>query len=134
VFTTGVQSIPSLVQFAEKVVKIAAGWQSACITEKGELCIWEISEQPMKSLTVTENVVDLSVGRTVAAAVDSKGMIWSWGTNEIGELGLGDSENRLHPSPMLALKSRKVTQVACGGNFAISLGQKASHKLSRTAS
>jgi len=49
-------------------------------------------------------------------------MIWSWGKNEIGELGLGDSENRSYPSPILALKSRKVTQVACGGNFAISLG------------
>jgi alpha-tubulin suppressor-like RCC1 family protein len=63
----------------------------------------------MKSLTVTEKVVDLSLGRTLAAAVDCKGMIWSWGMNEIGELGLGDSENRAHPSPMLALKSRKVT-------------------------
>jgi hypothetical protein len=80
-FTTGVESTPSLVQFEEKAVKIAAGLHSACITEKGELCIWEIADLPMKSLTVTEIVVDLSLGRTVAAAVDCKGMIWSWGSN-----------------------------------------------------
>ena len=104
-------------------MKISAGWISACITDSKELYLWNGAENPVKTLTITESVVDVSVGRYVASATDSRGMVWTWGKNDQGELGLGDFDVRAHPAPMLALKSRKLKKVSCGGNFAIGLGQ-----------
>ena len=39
-----------------------------------------------------------------------------------GELGLGDNEPKVHPYPVMALKKKSVTQVACGGQFIVALG------------
>jgi X-linked retinitis pigmentosa GTPase regulator len=54
-------------------------------------------------------VVDVSVGETLGAAVDNKGLIWTWGVNKSGELGVGDNEPRVHPYPVLTLKGKTVT-------------------------
>jgi alpha-tubulin suppressor-like RCC1 family protein len=31
-------------------------------------------------------------GGTLGSAIDSRGMLWTWGQNAEGELGLGDNE------------------------------------------
>jgi alpha-tubulin suppressor-like RCC1 family protein len=68
-------------------------------------------------------VVDISLGNgSLGVAVDSKGMIWTWGKNDLGELGVGDFEPRIHPYPVLTLKGKTVTQVCCGAKFVIALG------------
>lgn len=56
-------------------------------------------------------------------ALDQKGLLWSWGKNEVGDLGQGDCEPREHPAPILGLKSQQVAQVACGNQFAIAIGK-----------
>ena len=50
----------------------------------------------------------MSLGSTLGAAVDSKGLVWSWGINKQGELGVGDNDPRIHPYPVLTLKGKKV--------------------------
>jgi hypothetical protein len=50
-------------------------------------------------------------------------MMWSWGQNNSGELGLNDSKVRLYPHPILTLKKKKIKTFACGGAFAVCLGQ-----------
>ena len=52
---------------------------------------------------------DISLGETLGAAVDSKGLLWTWGTNHSGELGVGDNEPRIHPYPVLTLKGKLVS-------------------------
>lgn len=64
----------------------------------------------------------MSLGGSLGAAVDSKGLLWTWGTNKFGELGVGDNESRVHPYPVLTLKGKIVTQIACGGSFVVALG------------
>ena len=73
-------------------------------------------------MTISSKVVDVSLGLTVNIAVDEKGLAWSWGPNEHGELGIGDKEPRIHPFPVLNLKSKLVTSARCGDNFTFCLG------------
>ena len=49
-------------------------------------------------------------------------MLWTWGQNSSGELGIGDNEPKPLPYPVIALKKKHVTQVACGESFIVALG------------
>jgi hypothetical protein len=51
----------------------------------------------------------VTLGNTLGAAVDAKGLVWSWGTNKMGELGVGDNDPRIHPYPILTLKGKVVS-------------------------
>lgn len=55
------------------------------------------------------------------AAVDQNGVVWTWGSNNNGELGVGDYKPRLNPFPVAALKGRKVIKVVCGTNYMLAL-------------
>lgn len=66
--------------------------------------------------------MDVSLGGSLGTAVDSKGLLWTWGTNQYGELGVGDHDARIHPYPVLTLKGKQVSQIKCGGSFVIALG------------
>ena len=79
---------------------------------------------PQKLMTVSNAVVDVSLGRNVNVAVDEKGLAWSWGENKEGELGVGDCEPRVHPFPVLSLKGKSVAAVFCGDSFVVALGSK----------
>ena len=46
-------------------------------------------------------VVQVSIGKKRACALDEKGFVWTWGENSEGELGLGDIINRDLPAPVL---------------------------------
>lgn len=46
---------------------------------------------------------------TLGAAIDQKGILWTWGSNIQGELGLGDNEPKVHPYPVMPLKKKIVT-------------------------
>jgi len=51
----------------------------------------------------------VSLGSSLGAAVDCKGLLWTWGSNQFGELGVGDNDVRVHPYPVLTLKGKMVT-------------------------
>lgn len=59
---------------------------------------------------------------TLGAAIDISGRLWTWGSNIAGELGIGDNEPKIHPYPVLSLKKKTVTHIACGSSFVVALG------------
>ena len=59
----------------------------------------------------------------MAAAIDNTGMIWVWGDNKKGELGVGDYSTRSNPYPIANLKGKFVESLAIGNNFTIALGK-----------
>ena len=64
------------------------------------------------------------MGHGIGCAIDSAGFVWTWGSyNDEGQLGLNDTVQHDLPAPVLALKSRKITQAKCGGNSFICLGE-----------
>jgi len=50
-------------------------------------------------------------------------MLWSWGSNEFGELGTSDAKARIYPNPVTSLKKKQISKIVCGGQFVISIGQ-----------
>ena len=50
------------------------------------------------------------------------GTVYSWGPNEVGQLGHGDFTPRQTPKRVKQLEGKKVTQIALGEDFCIALG------------
>ena len=110
------------------VIRIESSNHSGAITNQGELFLWGTGvfgeyKIPQKILTISNQVKSLSLGGQLGVAVDSKGLVWSWGNNKSGELGVGDQDPRIHPYPVLTLKGKIVNQISCGGSFVIALGR-----------
>ena len=64
----------------------------------------------------------MSVGGSFGIAKDKDGLLWTWGQNSNGELGLNDLKTRLYPHPILSLKRKQVQKAVCGGSFAVAIG------------
>ena len=62
----------------------------------------------------------LSQSRTLIStgfvvAVDTNGGVWSWGEGRFGQLGHGDTEERLYPTRVEALRGVRIRSSAAGG-------------------
>jgi len=53
-----------------------------------------------------------AVGITHCVAVGATGRVFVWGGNQAGQLGLGDTETRLHPTQLRSLSLRRVMQAS----------------------
>lgn len=51
--------------------------------------------------------------------MDCDNMAWVWGSNEKGELGLGDYTKRVAPFPLVGLQEKGITQICVGKQFSI---------------
>ena len=58
-----------------------------------------------------------------AHAIDANGQVYSWGSNQRGQLGHGDTRNRKLPSQILSLKRKEIRYVDVGGDFVVMLGR-----------
>lgn len=68
---------------------------------------------------IPNRIIRCSIGKHTFAAVDEKEMVWVWGDNKQGQLGLNDYTNRQTPYPLLSLQGKQVSNVHFGSNFAI---------------
>lgn len=50
------------------------------------------------------------------------GLIYSWGSNDAGQLGHRDTIHRSTPHKIEALSNKRATQIACGRDFVVALG------------
>ena len=108
------------------VCKIACGYHTAAICEKGGLYVWGTGcfgehLSPHKQ-EFAARVKEVAIGSTFTIAVLQDMSAYTWGTNSNGELGLSDFEKRDSPSEISALVGKKINAVACGGSFCIALG------------
>ena len=53
----------------------------------------------------------------------TEGQLYSWGENEIGQLGHGDTVVKVVPQKVKAIQGKKVTGVGVGDDFVIALGR-----------
>lgn len=69
---------------------------------------------PSKFWIKKDQIVELSCGDEHTAVVTESGRLFTFGSNEWGQLGLGHNNNVQKPSCVKALKPDHVAHVACG--------------------
>nr|XP_029144486.1 ultraviolet-B receptor UVR8 isoform X2 [Arachis hypogaea] len=64
-------------------------------------------------------VLLISAGASHTVALLSENVVCSWGRGEDGQLGHGDSEDRLWPTQLSALDGQEITSIICGADHTI---------------
>ncbi|KFQ64748.1 E3 ISG15--protein ligase HERC5, partial [Phaethon lepturus] len=62
------------------------------------------------------SLAQIAAGGAHGAAVSLSGAVYSWGKNDFGQLGLGDTEDRDCPSYIGALEHWKAVFISCGAD------------------
>lgn len=95
---------------------------SGCVTEDGKVFIWglcgDATQSPTQKKkflhkTPTEvyfpsdrtSIEDLQLGENFSVALSRKGEVFTWGTNDCGQLGLGDIASRVSPEQVESFPS-----------------------------
>lgn len=74
---------------------------------------------PTKVSGIRDKILNCTIGKFTFSAIDEQEMVWVWGENKQGQLGLNDYTNRQTPYPLLSLKGKGVNEVHFGSNFSI---------------
>ena len=71
--------------------------------------------------SVLDHIESISVGYYFCAAVDEQGAVWTWGRNDYGQLGHGDTEDSYYADPVYEEgkvgRLYGVTAISCGRNY-----------------
>eukprot|EP01116_Phalansterium_solitarium_P019257 TRINITY_DN5320_c0_g3_i1.p1 TRINITY_DN5320_c0_g3~~TRINITY_DN5320_c0_g3_i1.p1 ORF type:complete len:463 (-),score=215.22 TRINITY_DN5320_c0_g3_i1:406-1794(-) len=125
---------PQLVQgplAGKRVTAVTCGAEhSLVLTEAGEVYAFgsggsgrlgfdgpDVESEPLPRLItalVGKRIVAISAGDFHSLVLTSDGKVYTFGCNDSGQLGLGDSSNRRQPTLVEALAAEKVTAIAAG--------------------
>ena len=139
--TEGIQTTPRKVggclEGRNKVIYIAAGVEhSACIDENGDIYTWgkegdgRLGHGNRRTLYSPKRVNGLDGKKCVAVAcgechtlvLSGNGKIYSFGFGRWGQLGHGDTQDRLTPTHIEApFEGKVIEQVACGRTHSMAL-------------
>lgn len=78
---------------------------------------------PEKMACLAEQVAEVGLGEDFICALDKNNFVYSWGRNERGQLGLGDTTDQMSVCLVESLNDRDVAFLAVGRNFIIGLGE-----------
>ena len=70
-----------------------------------------------RDFSQTLKIANCSAGLNHAALLTSDQKLYVWGSNEKGELGLGDTESRQRPTLNESLQEQGSVSVSCGNSF-----------------
>jgi len=77
-------------------------WDSVVVRSKlrGQLGDGTIFLRPTPvKVTGLTNVKAIGAGHWLSVAVKTDGTVWTWGSNDAGDLGLGSFDQNQHPTP-----------------------------------
>ncbi|CAK0825058.1 unnamed protein product, partial [Prorocentrum cordatum] len=69
-------------------------------------------------------IVQVCCGGQHSLARTATGLLWAWGCNEHGQLGLGDSRTRFRPEQVKALRVSRCLDVAAGSRHTLALSER----------
>lgn len=67
--------------------------------------------------------LDIACGREHTAAVASDGSLYTWGSNDFGQLGDGTEEGRKYPKKVNLLQTELVKSVSCGAHCTAAIAE-----------
>ncbi len=80
-------------------------------------------KQP-RVVLANKSIAQIAAGRYHSIALNSYGVLYSWGSGENGQLGHGSDSNVALPTVVESIVGTVVGQVACGENHSIALASK----------
>ncbi|KAH3862509.1 probable E3 ubiquitin-protein ligase HERC4 [Dreissena polymorpha] len=121
---------------SKSVIQAAVGAaHSLCLTSKGEVFSWgdnssgqlgrgdvdsELGRTPMM-IKIPHTVVQIAAGRNHNLLLTDDGRLFSWGSNDCGQLGVGCGSRQAQPMLISSLSGVPVSQLACGGSHSFAL-------------
>ncbi|KAM7413982.1 hypothetical protein PAMA_019007 [Pampus argenteus] len=78
------------------------------------------SPQQLRSLSSIP-LVQIAAGGEQSFALSVSGGVFSWGRNDCGQLGLGDTTDRHTPTPVHSLDMKKTIHISCGMDHTVIL-------------
>jgi alpha-tubulin suppressor-like RCC1 family protein len=113
-----------------KIIEIRSGSFTAALSTENQLYVWGRGvfgdfHTPHRVKSFKNHLIsDFQISNFGFAIVLTKlGAVYSWGSNNYGQLGLSDQEIREKPQKVALLENKKVEQISVGGGFVIALGQ-----------
>ncbi|KAH7638224.1 rcc1 domain containing protein [Dermatophagoides farinae] len=79
--------------------------------------------QQIQSLR-NEHIIGIACGAFHSLALTKRGIIYGWGFNFWGQLGLGDNHNRFAPTILRQLQHENIVEIACGQHHSVALSRK----------
>ena len=67
------------------------------------------------------SVVQISCGASHALCLSADRKLFAWGHNQLGQLGLGDTEDRGTPTEIPTLRARVVEEICCGAGHSFAI-------------
>ncbi|KAK7161310.1 hypothetical protein R3I94_004095 [Phoxinus phoxinus] len=124
---------------SSQVIQIACGDQhSMALTKDGQLFVWgdnthgqlglkigqpdSLSAQHVKSLCGIP-LAQISAGGDHSFVLSLSGVVFGWGKNSAGQLGLGDTTDRHVPTVVNSLNRKKTVSISCGGEHTATLSK-----------
>ena len=114
---------------SHRFASISAWHASAAVTDDGIMYVWGAGifgefKRPRKvKLQNNIRVSSVTVGGSFIVIVDMDSKIVVWGSNSKGEIGVGDSKVRNHPTRLEAIEDKSISKVGVGGSYAFAIGK-----------
>ncbi|XP_016124858.1 probable E3 ubiquitin-protein ligase HERC3, partial [Sinocyclocheilus grahami] len=122
-----------------QVIQIACGdHHSMALTHDGQLLVWgenshgqlglekdhpgSPSAQHVQSLSGIP-LAQISAGGDHSFGLSLSGVVFGWGKNSAGQLGLGDTTDRHIPTVVNSLHRKKTVSISCGGEHTATLSK-----------
>ncbi|XP_026059411.1 probable E3 ubiquitin-protein ligase HERC3 [Carassius auratus] len=122
-----------------QVIQIACGdHHSMALTKDGQVFVWgenshgqlglrkdhpgSPSAQHVQSLSGVP-LAQISAGGDHSFVLSLSGVVFGWGKNSAGQLGLGDTTDRHIPTIINSLKLKKTVSISCGGEHTATLSK-----------
>jgi alpha-tubulin suppressor-like RCC1 family protein len=109
--------------------QVSAWHSSAAVTEDGLMYVWGAGifgefKKPRKVKLQNNILIDsIHVGGSFIVLVDTERRIVVWGSNSNGEIGVGDSKVRNHPTRLETIDEKQIAKVSVGSSFAFAIGK-----------
>lgn len=90
----------------------------------GQDSLWDVSGPTIIGKVHGKDFRQVACGALHTIALTASGQLYAWGLNEDGQLGLGDSNDRLQPELLATVTGRNIRAIACGNSHSMFLSDR----------